>query len=57
MFIRSGTICRRNILSLAPNNVMILGGETEKLCMQHAPAVTVARRLRISEKELEAMDW
>uniref|UniRef100_A0A1I8EVP5 RecQ-mediated genome instability protein 1 n=1 Tax=Wuchereria bancrofti TaxID=6293 RepID=A0A1I8EVP5_WUCBA len=55
LLIYGGTICRRNVLLLAPNNMMILGGETET-CQQNVPVLTVARRLGIDEKRLKLME-
>uniref|UniRef100_A0A158Q881 RecQ-mediated genome instability protein 1 n=1 Tax=Elaeophora elaphi TaxID=1147741 RepID=A0A158Q881_9BILA len=55
LLIYGGTICRRNVLLLTPNNVMILGGESE-MCQQNAPALIVARRLAVDEKKLKSME-
>ncbi|CAG9539329.1 unnamed protein product [Cercopithifilaria johnstoni] len=55
LLIYAGTICRRNMLLLAPNNVMILGGESE-ICQQNVSALIVARRLGIDEKKLKLIE-
>uniref|UniRef100_A0A8R1TXW9 RecQ-mediated genome instability protein 1 n=1 Tax=Onchocerca volvulus TaxID=6282 RepID=A0A8R1TXW9_ONCVO len=55
LLIYGGTICRRNVLLLTSNNVMILGGESE-ICQQNIPALVVARRLGIDEKKLKLIE-
>ncbi|KAL3985297.1 hypothetical protein ACH3XW_38050 [Acanthocheilonema viteae] len=55
LLIYGGTICRRNVLLLAPSNVMILGGESET-CQQNVPTLIAARRLGIDEKKLKMIE-
>ncbi|VDP12753.1 unnamed protein product [Onchocerca flexuosa] len=55
LLIYRGTICRRNVLLLTSNNVMILGGESE-ICQQNIPVLVVARRLGIDGKKLKLIE-
>ncbi|EFO20968.1 hypothetical protein LOAG_07525 [Loa loa] len=55
LIIRGGTFCRRNVLLLGPDNVMILGGESE-ICQQNTSALIIARRLGIDEKKLKLVE-
>ncbi|VIO98327.1 Uncharacterized protein BM_BM488 [Brugia malayi] len=55
LLIYGGTICRRNVLLLTPNNMMILGGESET-CQQNVSVLAIARRLGIDEKKLKLLE-
>lgn len=55
MLIRSGTLCRHDILFLTSKSVKILGGEIEALCKQNACALALAKRLNINEANLRIL--
>ncbi|KAM3717358.1 RecQ-mediated genome instability protein [Dirofilaria immitis] len=56
LLIYGGTICRRNVLLLTPNNMMILGGESE-ICQQNIPALVMAQRLGIDERNVKSEEY
>ncbi|KAK6108206.1 hypothetical protein QQG55_31215 [Brugia pahangi] len=55
LLIYGGTICRRNVLLLTPNNMMILGGESET-CQKNVSVLAIAGRLGIDEKKLKLLE-